>query len=484
MDVPDLIKNLAKSAKEDKEFSDGLTSLIKMAKFGNISDQFDPNGADRFDGDIDKLNRIIKLIRSNRDLNSKKRHAAVWDVSKLESEIKSREKFDTLEWTVALHFLQPNQLVQLYQHSLKRLRNVKERLGRKLVSLQPQISMMICGAIAQEPTLFLGPPGFAKTVTAESFFEELGLSNVKENGSKRYFEYLLTKFTIPEELFGPYHIPSMLQGRMIRINQGMLTGKGVRAAFIDEVFKANSAILHTLLSLLAMRKFYSEGKPVKSDLAIILMASNEKPASEELAAIYDRISLRLYFPELEGKDIEEDHKRIDEYIAIINRSWSKTKRKINTNYGTIEDIAEEFNCQELLDYLGSELEFKPAACINDALLLSRVLSLVPIRKGNGNSGHPAFDHLAPNGDFFRAFTKIRRTLSSGAYCLLSGRKVEALHKLARAHALFNSDKPAEAADCAVFKYVWEDHTYRESLESHVDSVIANLTSIKPSKVKA
>lgn len=128
---------------------------------------------------------------------------------------------------------------------------------------------------------FLIPPGTAKS--------ELGrrLSTLT-NGS--YFERLLTRFSVPEELFGPLSLKALEQDRFERKTDGYLPAASI--AFLDEIFKANSSILNSLLSILNERLYDNGNARVKVPLLCLVGASNELPESEELDALYDRFLLR------------------------------------------------------------------------------------------------------------------------------------------------------------------------------------------------
>jgi MoxR-like ATPase len=107
----------------------------------------------------------------------------------------------------------------------------------------------------------------------------------------RYFEYLLTRFTEPNEIFGPIDIQAFRSGTYQRRMEGMLpTGEIV---FLDEVFKANSAILNSLLSVLNERVYTVGGAALKVPLISAFGASNEIPNDDDLMAIFDRFLIRL-----------------------------------------------------------------------------------------------------------------------------------------------------------------------------------------------
>ena len=162
----------------------------------------------------------------------------------------------------------------------KRLNRFRTSLGRFFVDKQELIDLMMVAAVAQEPLLLVGPPGTAKSDLVLKFKDALGLAD------EDYFEYMLTRFTEPSEIIGPIDINQLRDGRYIRREQGKLPT--ARLAFLDEIFKSNSAILNILLTIINERKFYQDGVPQPVRLRVLFAATNEVPEQGELAALKDR----------------------------------------------------------------------------------------------------------------------------------------------------------------------------------------------------
>ena len=129
-----------------------------------------------------------------------------------------------------------------------RLNRFRTSLGRFFVDKQHLIDLMVVAAVAQEPLLLVGPPGTAKSDLVLKFKDALGVRQ------EDYFEYMLTRFTEPSEIIGPIDIHELREGRYIRREQGKLPT--AKLAFLDEIFKSNSAILNILLTIINERKFY------------------------------------------------------------------------------------------------------------------------------------------------------------------------------------------------------------------------------------
>lgn len=161
-----------------------------------------------------------------------------------------------------------------------------QKLRSELATQFPERKNVIDGAlaaiIAAEHVLLLGPPGTAKSALVRTIAQAFGGS---------YFEWLLTRFSTPEELFGPISLKALEQDRFSRITSGKLPD--AEFGFVDEVFKANSAILNSLLAIANERIFHNDGVPKVCPLVSLFGASNELPESRELEALFDRFMLRF-----------------------------------------------------------------------------------------------------------------------------------------------------------------------------------------------
>lgn len=166
---------------------------------------------------------------------------------------------------------------------VEKVRRIKAELNGYFVEREEEIDVLLTALVARQHVLFLGPPG-----TAKSYLIRSVASHVE---GCRYFEWLLTKFSTPEELFGPYDLNKLREGKYERVTTNKLPEAHI--AFVDEVFKASSAILNTLLTIMADRKFHNDGTPRDVPLISLISASNELPEEDEpLQALYDRFLLR------------------------------------------------------------------------------------------------------------------------------------------------------------------------------------------------
>lgn len=168
------------------------------------------------------------------------------------------------------------------------------------------IAMALLCAVAGENIFLLGPPGTAKSMVSSR------LKKVFKDGQT--FDYLMSRFSTPDEIFGPVSISKLKsEDRYERLTSGYLPEADI--VFLDEIWKAGPSIQNTLLSVINEHLFYNGGKPVQVPMKVLIAASNELPAKNEgLEALWDRFLIRMvsnciegessFFKMLEGKRTE------------------------------------------------------------------------------------------------------------------------------------------------------------------------------------
>jgi MoxR-like ATPase len=162
----------------------------------------------------------------------------------------------------------------------------RHELSSALIERDGEVDVVLAALLAQEHVLLVGPPGTAKSLLLDSLMGWM---------SGRKFSALLTKFSQPEELFGPVSVSGLKEDRYVRVTTGKLPEADL--CFLDEIYKASSAILNTLLRLLNERVYDNgDGVPRRVPLKLCVAASNEwasdQEGGKELAALADRFLLR------------------------------------------------------------------------------------------------------------------------------------------------------------------------------------------------
>src|SRR3954462_334952 len=163
-----------------------------------------------------------------------------------------------------------------------RLQEAARVMEQNFLDKQEIVRLLLVSVVAGEHLLLVGPPGTAKSALVRLFARLI---------DARYFEYLLTRFTEPNELFGPVDIRAFREGIYSRRTEGMLPEAEI--VFLDEIFKSNSAILNSLLGVLNERRFSNGATVQKVPLISLFAAANEIPNDENLAAMFDRFLLRV-----------------------------------------------------------------------------------------------------------------------------------------------------------------------------------------------
>lgn len=205
-----------------------------------------------------------------------------------------------------------------------KISNLITAISSGLFEREHIVANVLLAVIAGQSVFLYGVPGTAKSLIARRI--SLAFKDAK------HFEYLMQKFSTPDEVFGPVDIKELKEGRYIRKIEGYLPSANF--AFLDEIFKSSPAILNTLLTIINEKIFRNDGKDVKVPLHALMAASNETPAQGSgLEALYDRLNMRLLVEPLkewnnfknliEGKfeeaNVSDDEKiTLDELNLITN----------------------------------------------------------------------------------------------------------------------------------------------------------------------
>ena len=287
----------------------------------------------------------------------------------------------------------------------ERLRLLAGTLERQFLGKDEIIRLLMIAVVAGEHCVLLGPPGTAKSALVFELGRRL---------EGRIFEYLLTRFTEPNELFGPFDIRRLREGELLTNTEGMLPE--AQLVFLDELLNANSAILNSLLMVLNERVF-RRGRE-KRDLPTLMVvgASNRLPEDDALGALFDRFLLRVTCENVPSERLGD----------VLHAGWKLDVGQRDGAAGvSIDDV------RKLHGALGAvELEdVRPAV----AELVVRLR----------NAGLPVSDRRA---------VKLQRLVAASA--LLSGRR------------------QALASDLWVFRYIWDTVEQQEVLASIVGDAVS------------
>ena len=314
----------------------------------------------------------------------------------------------------------------------RRINLFRTSLGRFFVAKQELIDLMVTAAVAQEPLLLVGPPGTAKSDLILKFKDALGIAD------EDYFEYMLTRFTEPSEIIGPIDINQLRDGRYIRREQGKLPT--ARLAFLDEIFKSNSAILNILLTIINEKKFYQDGQPQPVQLKILFAATNEIPEHGELSALKDRFVLKA-----ESRSVQDEH--FEELIDSGLRS--EVYRQLNQRPWA------EGHCT-----------------LQDLLKVSRYLTLQFSRIERGGQDEELNDRARffPK-ETFTEFQRLVKTLVREDRLFISDRKLVKLYKLLRVRAWLFSGGTVSRDDLRLLAYLGETHQEIALLRDKVPTLL-------------
>ena len=160
-------------------------------------------------------------------------------------------------------------------------------LKQRFVGRDEVIDLIALAVVAGEHLFLYGPPGTAKSALIRHF--ALAVRG-------RYFEYMLTRFSEPNEIFGPIDIARLREGTVVTVTTGMLPE--AEFVFLDELFNANSAILNNLLTVLNERVYRRGAETHRLPLLSLFSASNHLPEDDALRALFDRFLLRCHVENL------------------------------------------------------------------------------------------------------------------------------------------------------------------------------------------
>lgn len=211
-----------------------------------------------------------------------------------------------------------------------RIKNIVEHISAGMHEREDIISISLLGALSNQNTFLFGPPGTAKSLISRRIacaFEE-----------PSYFEYLMNRFSTPEELFGPVSIKALKEDKYTRKTSNYLPK--AEFAFLDEIWKSSPAILNTLLTMINEKTFKNGDMIENIPLKALIAASNETPEDNQgLDALYDRFIIRLMVAPIARKDNFETlingkptqaNIKLPSKVAVSQNEWNSWCKKIDT----------------------------------------------------------------------------------------------------------------------------------------------------------
>jgi MoxR-like ATPase len=266
------------------------------------------------------------------------------------------------------------------------------------------IDLMGVCLVGGENLFILGPPGTAKSALVQELARRI---------DGRVFDYLLTRFTEPNELFGPFDIRRLREGDLVTNTQGMLPEADF--VFLDELLNANSAILNSLLMVLNERVFRRGRETWRLPLLMVVGASNRLPEDDALAALFDRFMLRVRCDNVADERLSE----------VLSAGWQLDQNLLTR---------------------------QPPLAVADIKALQGRVAAVDL-----SAARPAYVQLVQ---------RLRR-----AGIAVSDRRAVKLQRLVAASALICGRERAIVPDLWVLRYIWETEEQQQVLAAVVQETL-------------
>ena len=287
---------------------------------------------------------------------------------------------------------------------INKLNAVLTNIKSTFVGKDEIIDLMGICLVGRENLFLLGPPGTAKSAMVRALAQRL---------QGKTFEYLLTRFTEPNELFGPFDIRKLREGDLVTNTEGMLPEATL--VFLDELLNANSAILNSLLMVLN-EKVFRRGKETRDLPALMFIgASNHLPEEEALQALFDRFLLR----------VKCDNVAPDLLNQVLNAGWKLEQSK--------------------------DVEI-PSITAEEVLVLQKEIMTVNL------------------DDIQKTYIDTIRKLRN-AGIQISDRRAVKLQRLIAASALICQRKTAIVSDLWILKFIWDTEEQREVIAAIVNNLV-------------
>ncbi len=286
--------------------------------------------------------------------------------------------------------------------------NVLSPMKQVFVGKDEIIDLLGIALVARENLFLLGPPGTAKSALIHELARRI---------EGKVFDYLLTRFTEPSEVFGPFDIRRLRDGELVTNTDGMLPEASF--VFLDELLNANSAILNSLLMALNERVFRRGRETYELPALMFVGASNRLPEDEALAALFDRFLIRVHCDNVPHESLSQ----------VLIAGWKlDVERPEDRSTVSVEDV------RRLQALLGD-------------------VDLAPLR-----------------GDYAELIHRLRH-----AGIALSDRRAVKIQRLIAASALLSGRRQANRTDLWVLRHVWDTQEQQEVLATIVDRAVEQAT---------
>ncbi len=300
------------------------------------------------------------------------------------------------------------------------------------------IDLLGVGLVGGENLFLLGPPGTAKSAIVQELARRI---------DGRVFDYLLTRFTEPNELFGPFDIRKLREGDLVTNTDGMLPEASF--VFLDELLNANSAILNSLLMVLNERIFRRGRETRALPTLMVVGASNRLPEDDALGALFDRFLLR----------VRCDNVASEQLADVLTAGWrfevarSKLTRSASEGEnGKTTDRTDDANA--------STPSLALRVSVEDIRRIQALLARVDL------------------SDVRAASVELVQRLRHAGIAV-SDRRAVKLQRLIAASALLCGRLEAIESDLWVFRYIWDTEEQQEVLATIVNDRLSKSGPASP-----